>query len=357
MDRRLFFLLVFGLFFTSCRDQDIDKLYTDELIFPDTLSLSAVTLNDSCQFIFVQKMVVADSLLIFLDCMHPEYFFHVYKTNGSWVKSFGKKGRGPGEIVSASNFVFDPVHDVIQVYNSAKEEIVEYSLVALMNNEQSCFKAYPLHTTVFPSGVIKCDTNLFLCLEMQDTCRFSLWEGCDLKFVYSGYPDIENTREKALARAILNYGGGCYSCSPDFKKFVTGSYIGAVLETFFLDGNRIKSKNIHRIYYPSCTKTTLKDGNKDVSWDETTKIGFEAITATNGYIYTLLNGIMGSELRKRDVKEPYTTKISVFDWECNPVLLVQTDRMLQAVCVDENARIIYGLAWNKGEHAIVKMEY
>lgn len=58
MDGRLFFLLVFGLFFASCRDQDIDKLYTDELIFPDTLSLSAETLNDSCQFILSLKWLL-----------------------------------------------------------------------------------------------------------------------------------------------------------------------------------------------------------------------------------------------------------------------------------------------------------
>lgn len=353
--------IIFGILciFCNCKRNHIEQLYVEKIVFPETINLTSKVLNDSCLFTRVRNMEVLDTLLIFMDGRSSDYFFHLYNTDGKWLKDFAKKGRAPGELIAAGDFYLDKERGCVQVYHSSKKEVVEYFLGALLNNEKEYFRSYPIYTGDYPLRCIKYDADRFLCVEMKDRCRFSLWEDKKLNSVYFHYPEIEDTGNKTLTRAMLNYSGKI-SFTPDFKRFVCGSYIGAILETFYIENGNLVRDTINRIFYPRCATYRVDRMNKDnfdISWDETTRIGFEDIVATKQGVYTLLNGIMGSELRKRDVKQPYTTNISVFDWECNPVLLVHTDRMLQAICVDENTRIIYGLAWNKGEHAIVKMKY
>lgn len=51
-----------------------------------------------------------------------------------------------------------------------------------------------------------------------------------------------------------------------------------------------------------------------------TPIGFEAMDASNRYLYTLLNGTLGKNLKAKDAinNPPFTEKISIFDWNNKP---------------------------------------
>lgn len=68
------------------------------------------------------------------------------------------------------------------------------------------------------------------------------------------------------------------------------------------------------------------------------------------------NGVMGYELKDKLVKQPYPKDISVFTMEGVPEARIQTDCMLNAICVDDIRNIIYAVAWKDGEHSLVKMK-
>lgn len=125
------------------------------------------------------------------------------------------------------------------------------------------------------------------------------------------------------------------------------------MDLFKIEKNKMIPIKTRLIYYPYYK--VIDDQNAQITWDDATKIGFECIYTSNSYIYSLLNGIIGHELKNPNIQEPYTKNISIFDWEGNPKTLIQTDHMMNALCLDETEQTIYAVAYNKGEHALVKI--
>ena len=70
------------------------------------------------------------------------------------------------------------------------------------------------------------------------------------------------------------------------------SYIGGILEIFRYDGHEIKSIGINPIY-----ELVYEGKGQDVSWNKETVIDFDDVVTTDKYIYSLLNGAKGKQLK------------------------------------------------------------
>lgn len=348
--------IFFGLLsLCSClSNHSIKEKFNENSQFRDTLQITSQVLNDSCIFIMPRQMEVIDSLIIILDAFRPDHFFYIYNTQGKFLKSFGTKGRGPGELLIASNFHSDIPNHTIRVYNPQKRSIIEYDLAKILNNEHPFFTECSVHLpqSLYPQEIIKFDSEKYLCCHRTPELRYTIQEQDQEKFSYTIYPQLEDKNDKHFAAAILNY-AGLYRFSPDYSKFLEASYIGAIMDLFEISDNEMKPIQTCRIFYPQYK--ILDAENAQITWDEKTRIGFECIYATNNYIYSLLNGILGSELKNPEIQEPYTKNISVFDWQGTPQTLLKTNNMMNAICVDEEQRIIYALAYDKGEHSLIKL--
>lgn len=349
-------IFISTLCFTNCTSKGtaIKEKYSENISFPNIVQTTSLTLNDSCIFIMPRQMEIVDSLIIVLDAFRPDYFFHIYNKQGSFLKSFGNKGRGPGELMTIRNFHIDQQRKTMQVYSIEKKKILEYNLKKILNNETPFCEeqSIKLSTPQYPYNIIKYTPDKYLCLHNSTQQRFTIQDNEHEKYSYSNYPEIEENNNIDFTISVLNYANS-FRFSPDYTKFLEASYIGAILDLFKVTDNEIKTINTCRIYYP-LYKIVDKE-TAQITWDDQTRIGFECIYTTNNFIYTLLNGIQGRELKNPDIKNPYTQNISIFDWEGNPYKLIKTDKMMNAICMDELEQTIYALAYNQGEHSLIKI--
>lgn len=349
----LIFLCIISCYHCSFNNS-IKEKYNENQHFRDTFQISSQILNDSCVFIMPRQMEIIDSLIIVLDAFRPDAFFYIYNKQGNLLKSFGTKGRGPGELLMVSNFHADIPNKTIRVYHSQKKSIIEYNLVKILNNETPFHieHSIKLSGSGFPQEIIEFDTNKYLCCHRAPELRYTIQGQNQEKFSYTKYPQIEDKDDKRFTAAILNY-AGIYRFSPDRTKFLEASYIGAILDLFEITNNQMTPIKTCRIYYPQYN--VIDAENAQITWNEDTRIGFECIYTTNNNIYSLLNGIWGHELKNPNIQEPYTKNISIFDWKGNPQTLIKTDKMMNALCVDESEKAIYALTYSGGEHALVKI--
>lgn len=159
-----------------------------------------------------------------------------------------------------------------------------------------------------------------------------------IKVICKDYPPMLPEEKKEDVAAVHTYNSDML-VSPNKSRWVQTSYIGGILEIFEYDGGKIKNIGTNPIYKP-----VYMGEKQDVSWEDKTIIGFDDMVVTDKYIYTLLNGAMGKQLKSNPPVNPFTNKITVFDWNGNIKKIINTDCMLLAIDVDEREDVCYGIS-------------
>ena len=159
-----------------------------------------------------------------------------------------------------------------------------------------------------------------------------------IKVICKDYPPMLPEEKKEDVAAVHTYNSDML-VSPNKSRWVQTSYIGGILEIFEYDGGKIKNIGTNPIYKP-----VYMGEKQDVSWEDKTIIGFDDMVVTDRYIYTLLNGAMGKQLKSNPPVNPFTNKITVFDWNGNIKKIINTDCMLLAIDVDEREDVCYGIS-------------
>ena len=66
--------------------------------------LEGRTVNDDYVFSYPEHIFALDSVLLVYNSQRQEYSFHIFsKTTGAHLTDFGRRGRGPGELVTVSS--------------------------------------------------------------------------------------------------------------------------------------------------------------------------------------------------------------------------------------------------------------
>lgn len=121
-------------------------------------------------------------------------------------------------------------------------------------------------------------------------------------------------------------------------RFFAGTYIGGMLETFAVRDGRIERTGSCILYKSKYNR--LEDGA--VSWDATSTIGFDDISAGERFIYTLLNRNEGKALIEGD-ENPFARAVCVFDWEARPRKVIDVGVPLMCLCVCEEEAQAYAV--------------
>lgn len=97
-------LLLVGL--SAC--SEFSRQYARYGEFPEEKALNAQAVPlDTALFRYPFKIAVKGDIAIILDLHNPDYFFHVFSIpKWDFITSFGKRGKGPQEMLSADCFRF-----------------------------------------------------------------------------------------------------------------------------------------------------------------------------------------------------------------------------------------------------------
>lgn len=342
MRHRLSFLLIGALCLIGCTNNTV--IYDQKLDFKKTDTIASVTLDSAFFFAMPRQIVVADSLLIIQDTYKRDTCFHLFCDDGRYLRSFGLKGKGPGELLEPAGITVND--SMLYVYDATLNKIVSYDLWELVQGKPIRFRERNLAPTP-----IQKPGNYTMLLKMfgYDPADSSfLFQGNDahLRFgnlsitdnaaraLYAEYPTVVESGNPDENMAVWSYTAPI-RISPNGRHIVHGTYIGGLLETFDRQGDKLIHRALRAIY-PPLYRVISGIVPTAVSWDAATIIGFEDIAVTDSYIYGLLNGSEGDGYL-------YPQRICLFDWDGNGVRSYETDRPLAILAVDESKHRIYAL--------------
>ncbi|WP_294599986.1 BF3164 family lipoprotein [uncultured Rikenella sp.] len=351
-----FFLVLLLGFLAACHDNPSKShaitYFEDDFVVPqDTCEVEE--LNSDFPFVYPIQSQCVDSLIVVLDLMAPDYYFNLFDQTGRHIGRFGRKGKGPGELLNPSQF-FVPHPGVVSVYNT--DRIVEYDLHDLEHLTTS-FREIHLPALPTVSQAVPYQPNRYLLLSFEAQKRIGIYDAVSdsIVFTYDRFPRLFETvsQNNELESAIFSYGSRLY-IKPDLTQFAQTTYIGAILEIFDLTADSVVSSSVTGIYSPQYVE--LSANPLHITWGDKTIIGFESVATTDRYLYTLLNGCLGSELKKENPEQPFTTRISVFDWQGNPIRQLQTDRMLTTIARDDAADCFFATSYQNGLYSLLRIK-
>ena len=265
-----------------------------------------------------------------------EKFFFVYSfPEFKYLYSFGHKGRGPNEYQQPSlirntpgnNFSFrDNVNNVISTY-----EITADSARLLDKYTFSSPNA-----RLLPWEINHIDDSTYLLARYdQKWSQRELW---NLKnaTILDSLPDRFELRKKL--------GNGYYTVFDDCRivsnrnRFVLGFLLQDRIEIGNIQNN--KATVVKTIGASKAPEFLLYKDNGATALDtENTTIYYQNLFAGDHYIYALYSG------ESWDITDMKNSNIiQVFDWEGIPIALLQLDRQIANLIVDEASNTIYGIS-------------
>lgn len=129
--KRFAYILLIGISaIISCTDSP-GTYYPRYSTFPDEKAISARVIElDTALFRYPFRVAVKDSMAIVMDLHNADNYFHAF-TYPNWIHivSFGKRGEGPEEMLSAETFQFNSL-DSIYALDANKMQISRWAISA-----------------------------------------------------------------------------------------------------------------------------------------------------------------------------------------------------------------------------------
>lgn len=284
-----------------------------------------------------------DTFLIVRDMVNPKAFLHLFSTSGKFIRSFGNLGNGPGEITTTTPFISDKKNKTIQVFNNHK--VITYNIPDLADQKQKYFeeKILPFNVNFPINRTIEYTPDVYLHVGFTSKMRICITSQDSIFTRYYHWLPVLNTNDTDIPIAVMSYNDHV-NLKPDKTKFIQATYIGAVFEIFSIDQKTIKPICNRKIFKP-----VYKIVNADlhaVSWYEDTTIGFDNISVTDNFIYTLLSGKKGEDLLDLEAENAFSKNITIFNWNGNVEKIIQTDKMLFSITPDEENNTFYGFSFS-----------
>lgn len=344
MKNFIFKILTLIFLIYSCSTKEIQ--YTG-LNVPLKKEIKGIPLNSTFIFSIPKEIIVIDSLLVIRDSHNQDSCFHIFnKTNGKHLKSFGYKGRGPGEVLYPAALNYNPQDQTLTTIESNLKKIIKYNITNILSQTQPFFSEIKLNNLPFFALEAIPYKNSFIIGGFKE--RFTIIDtNSQILQQFYDYPKLAPDEDEN--QAIFNYGPQ-YSLHPKGNKLVTISCIGGILEIFDLKGNKITPNTIKYLNKP-IYRVIPGFKPKWIGAIPETIIGCTNIYATEEEIYCIYEGEISQD-PKIALK-----KILVFDWEGNLILqYIIKEGIPSTIAVDEN--YLYSIITTKdGENVLYKYKY
>ena len=274
-------------------------------------------------------------------------------STNSIIKSFGKKGRGPGEFISPSSLTkIENQSNSFELYDINLRKIIEYSIDSVINSKNYFpnFKKNFSQPTGSLTGVISLDS-VYVGIGIFEQGKYLLIDKKNLIKSYElNYPEDKSRKDSKNKHKAMAYQGKIVK-RPKHNEFVFASSNCDYLEICKYDNGELTEVKEAITYHPKYTIQTKAKGF-GIQWDADNPNGYVDMRVSENYIFALYSGRTFNEY-KFDVA--YGEHLLVYDWKGNPIKYFKLDTPLQCISSPNINNEIFGIA-NIPEPRIIKLK-
>lgn len=334
--KRFAYILLIGISaIISCTDSPGTR-YPRYSTFPNEKAISARVIDlDTVFFRYPFRVAVKDSIAIVMDLHNTDYFFHAF-TYPNWkhIVSFGKRGEGPEEMLSAETFRFNSP-DSIYALDANKMQISRWA-VSAENYSATRQEVIQLDKSLVRSLDFYATDSCFLIPDYLGEHRY--WQ-----VDYSGKPiksigkipsetDLTQEIRPALAQAWRSF----IDYNPHNGIFAMVTQLGESIEIYNT------KENTHTVLYGPNGEPQFK--NVKGEGFPTGIMGFSDIVITDEHIYSVFQGVRFKDklasYQQGKKPEDGGRYIYVFDLKGNPIQKYTLDKPIYGIDVDEKTKTI-----------------
>lgn len=339
------FLFIIVLF--SCRQTTSTRYprYTD---FPEekTCQVKVVSL-DTALLRYPFRITVKDSIALILDFHHPDYYFHAF-TYPAWkpLVSFGKRGEGPEEMLSAETFRFVSP-DSVWALDANKMQLTRWH-IDVANGRASRAEAIELDKEIVRALDFQLTDHGFLIPDYLGEHRFGETDRMGRLIRSEGRIPTEQKENRMSRPALAQAWRSFIDFDPGKHLLVMASQLGEVLEIYHLDTDSCRV-----VYGPHGEPEFRESEGHGIP---TGIMGFSDVQITDRYIYTVFHGRSFREIDasyEKGIKpEDGGRFVYVFDLEGHPVRKYTLDRAVYGIDVHEAEGVMYATDVNHDEAVV-----
>lgn len=307
---------------------------------------------DTALFRYAYRMRVQGDKAVILDLHNADYYYHVLTyPDFRYVSSFGKRGEGPGESLSASNVRFVG-RDTVWALDDGKGRMYQYSGIA-GGETPKLEKDVLLDKRLFRSFDFDLkDASTAVIPDYSGENRFS-WASLssgDLLRKSEQIPVSDQALLKESAPAVAQGWNSFISFSPDKKILVAVTQLGDRMDIYDMQSQRHIGK-------------AGADGDPEFSVTPEGygipegRICYYDVQVTDKYIYTIYDGRRFEDIIKQGDDYKQGGRIfRIATHEGDVVKNCVLDRFISGIYVDEAAGLLFGMDVNADEQ-IVKFPF
>ena len=317
----------------SCSNSSDKKYFNGDIVFlEDNLELENLT----------GEQIILDGVYAGrMDLHHPEYFYHVFTyPHFNHLSSFGKRGQGPDEILSAENFRL--TGDRMWGLDANKHLITNISL-------QDLFQTINAKETQLDKEIIRAldfalyDDSCFIIPDYSGKHRFHIIDkNGNIRSSHGKIPTLKHKNKNvALAQAWRSF----IDYNPSNQILAMATQLGEVLEIY----NLRDSTHITKIG-PHGEPEFNESGGMAIP---SGIMGFSDIQVTDNYIYTVFHGRSFKEIAQQ--QQPIIDGgqyIYVFSLKGEPLYKYTLDHFIYGMDVNEESNEIYAVDVNSNQPVV-----
>ncbi len=319
--------------------------YTD---FPTEKKLTAEIIPlDTALFRYPFRISIKDSVVLVMDLHNIDHFFHAFSyPDWKYITSFGQRGQGPEEMLSAETFHFFSL-DSIWTLDANKMEITRWNLSPSLGMAER-LQVIPIDKKLVRALDFYPIDSSFLIPDYLGDYRFHKIDQTGHYLSSHGtipsqitYKDIARPALAQAWRSFIDY-------NPQNGKLALATQLGEVLEIYDVEQDTSKV-----IYGP------FEEPEFKISQDKGIPsgiMGFSDIQITDNYIYTVFHGRSFKDIlstqQKGEQPEDGGRFIYLFDLEGNPICKYILDRAIYGIDVNEQTGIITATDVNNNESIV-----
>jgi hypothetical protein len=246
---------------------------------------------------------------------------------------FGQTGEGPGRLLQSLNIIpLDDAH--IGIYDTQKRTLFQFNIDSIVRLKASCLPEILIkEVPSFPLAVDKINEHTYVALGlMSGTKRFTLFNNNgEVVSTEGALPEKPQEQISDFVHAFA-YWGRLTTNLKENKVAICTNYAG-MMQLYDCRTSEVRLIKEHLLFLADYTE---RDGN--FAPTAQTRWGYLSIDSNDKYIFALYSGLNQTENPETFYKG---SLIHVYDWDGNPVCLLQSDRQLSMICVD-NEFNLYG---------------
>ncbi|MDR1338842.1 MAG: TolB-like 6-bladed beta-propeller domain-containing protein [Prevotellaceae bacterium] len=253
---------------------------------------------------------------------------------------FGRTGEGPGRLLQGFEVIPNDNH--IEVYDVQKRTLFDFDIDSVIK----------LHEDAQPEVLIEKIPMLLLSMArlneqthvatgmMSELKRFALMDGNGEIVSMAG--DLPEKKEERISDFVHAFAcwGRLTTNRKESKVAACTNYAG-IIQVYDCKTSEVKLIGEHNLFYAD-----YDENNGNFSVTQGTRWGYLSIDSNDKYIFALYSGLY--QMGTPDGAYTRSGVIHVFDWECNPVCKLVSDRKLQHICIDNDLNL-YGYDTEEGD--------